>query len=334
MEQSRENIEKQRNTISILVPCYNEESALRLFYVRTAEVIDELKEYDFEILFVNDGSQDGTLSIMQELHQRDSRVSYLDLSRNFGKEIAVIAGIDYLHGDAAIIMDADLQDPPELISEMIHWWQQGYDDVSAKRSSRAGESFFKKWTSHTFYRVLQHLTDIPIQPDVGDFRLLDKQCLDAVRLMRESQRYNKGIFSWIGFCKKEILFTRQPRVSGRSKWNYWKLLNLAIEGITSYSIAPLRVASFMGVLLSALSILYMAYIVIRTLIYGGDVPGYPSLISIILFIGGIQLLFLGIIGEYLGRIFNESKCRPLYFVKDYNGSTIKNRIKRDDFFAK
>ena len=328
MEQSRENIEKQRNTISILVPCYNEESALRLFYVRTAEVIDELKEYDFEILFVNDGSQDGTLSIMQELHQRDSRVSYLDLSRNFGKEIAVIAGIDYLHGDAAIIMDADLQDPPELISEMIHWWQQGYDDVSAKRSSRAGESFFKKWTSHTFYRVLQHLTDIPIQPDVGDFRLLDKQCLDAVRLMRESQRYNKGIFSWIGFRKKEILFDRQARVSGKSKWNYWKLLNLAIEGITSYSIAPLRVASFMGVLLSALSILYMAYIVIRTLIYGGDVPGYPSLISIILFIGGIQLLFLGIIGEYLGRIFNESKCRPLYFVKDYNGSTIKNRIKR------
>lgn len=328
MEQSRENIEKQRNTISILVPCYNEESALRLFYVRTVEVIDELKEYDFEILFVNDGSQDGTLSIMQELHQRDSRVSYLDLSRNFGKEIAVIAGIDYLHGDAAIIMDADLQDPPELISEMIHWWQQGYDDVSAKRSSRAGESFFKKWTSHTFYRVLQHLTDIPIQPDVGDFRLLDRQCLDAVRLMRESQRYNKGIFSWIGFRKKEILFDRQARVSGKSKWNYWKLLNLAIEGITSYSIAPLRVASFMGVWLSALSILYMAYIVIRTLIYGGDVPGYPSLISIILFIGGIQLLFLGIIGEYLGRIFNESKCRPLYFVKDYNGSTIKNRIKR------
>lgn len=329
MEQSRENIEKQRNTISILVPCYNEESALRLFYVRTAEVIDELKEYDFEILFVNDGSQDGTLSIMQELHQRDSRVSYLDLSRNFGKEIAVIAGIDYLHGDAAIIMDADLQDPPELISEMIHWWRQGYDDVSAKRSSRAGETFFKKWTSHTFYRVLQHLTDIPIQPDVGDFRLLDRQCLDAVRLMRESQRYNKGIFSWIGFRKKEILFDRQSRVSGKSKWNYWKLLNLAIEGITSYSIAPLRVASFMGVLLSALSILYMAYIVIRTLIYGGDVPGYPSLISIILFIGGIQLLFLGIIGEYLGRIFNESKCRPLYFVRDYNGRSVKNRMRRE-----
>lgn len=329
LEQSRENTEEQRYTISILVPCYNEEGALNLFYERTAAVIDSLQEYDFEILFVNDGSQDNTLSIMHELHQRDARVSYLNLSRNFGKEIAMIAGIDYLRGDAAIIMDADLQDPPELIPKMIYWWQQGYDDVSAKRSSRAGETFFKKWTSHTFYRILQHLTDIPIQPDVGDFRLLDRQCLDAVRRMRESQRYNKGIFSWIGFRKKEILFARQPRISGRSKWNYWKLLNLAIEGITSFSIAPLRMASFMGCLLALLSILYMAYIVIRTLLYGGDVPGYPSLVSIILFIGGIQLLFLGIIGEYLGRIFNESKCRPLYFVKDYNGRCENNRIRKE-----
>nr|WP_304082060.1 glycosyltransferase family 2 protein [Mitsuokella multacida] len=329
MEQSRENTEEQRYTISILVPCYNEEGALNLFYERTAAVIDSLQEYDFEILFVNDGSQDNTLSIMHELHQRDARVSYLNLSRNFGKEIAMIAGIDYLRGDAAIIMDADLQDPPELIPKMIYWWQQGYDDVSAKRSSRAGETFFKKWTSHTFYRILQHLTDIPIQPDVGDFRLLDRQCLDAVRLMRESQRYNKGIFSWIGFRKKEVLFARQARISGRSKWNYWKLLNLAIEGITSFSIAPLRMASFMGCLLALLSILYMAYIVIRTLLYGGDVPGYPSLVSIILFIGGIQLLFLGIIGEYLGRIFNESKCRPLYFVKDYNGRCENNRIRKE-----
>lgn len=329
LEQSRENTEEQRYTISILVPCYNEESALNLFYERTVAVIDSLQEYDFEILFVNDGSQDNTLSIMQKLHRYDERVSYLNLSRNFGKEIAMIAGIDYLRGDAAIIMDADLQDPPELIPKMIYWWQQGYDDVSAKRSSRAGESFFKKWTSHAFYRILQHLTDIPIQPDVGDFRLLDRQCLDAVRRMRESQRYNKGIFSWIGFRKKEVLFARQARISGRSKWNYWKLLNLAIEGITSFSIAPLRMASFMGCLLALLSILYMAYIVIRTLLYGGDVPGYPSLVSIILFIGGIQLLFLGIIGEYLGRIFNESKCRPLYFVKDYNGRLVKNRIGKE-----
>ena len=328
MEQLKDTMETKRYTISILVPCYNEESALRLFYERTTAVIDQLSEYDFEILFVNDGSQDCTLSIMKELHDSDARVSYLNLSRNFGKEIAMMAGIDYLRGDAAIIMDADLQDPPELIPRMIHWWKKGYDDISAKRRSRAGESFFKKWTSHTFYRILQNLTDIPVQPDVGDFRLLDKQCLDAVRLMRESQRYTKGIFSWIGFRKKEIPFDRAPRISGKSKWNYWKLMNLAIEGITSFSIAPLRAASFIGCIFALLALIYMAYIIIRTLIYGGDVPGYPSLISIILFIGGVQLLFLGIIGEYLGRVFNESKCRPLYFVKDYNGTILESKMRK------
>lgn len=237
----------------------------------------------------------------------------------------MIAGIDYLTGDAAVIMDADLQDPPEMIPEMISWWEQGYDDISAKRRSRAGESFFKKWSSHTFYKILQKLSNIPVQPDVGDFRLLDKQCLNALRLMRESQRYTKGMFSWIGFNKKEILFDRDARAAGKTKWNYWKLVNLAIEGITSFTIAPLRAASFVGCILAFVAILYMAYIVIRTLIYGGDVAGYPSLISTILFIGGVQLFFLGIIGEYLGRVFNESKFRPLYLVKDYNGKIILNQ---------
>ncbi|WP_455049131.1 glycosyltransferase family 2 protein [Mitsuokella sp.] len=316
-----------RHLVSILVPCYNEEAVLHQFYERTSEVIAEILAYDFEFVFVNDGSKDKTLDIMRELREKDARVSYVNLSRNFGKEIAMIAGIDYLQGDAAVIMDADLQDPPELISEMISWWEKGYDDVSAKRRSRAGESFFKKWSSHTFYRLLQHLTNIQIQPDVGDFRLLDKQCLNALRLMRESQRYTKGLFSWIGFNKKEILFDRDARAAGTTKWNYWKLMNLAIEGITSFTIAPLRAASFMGCLLAFAAILYMAYIVIRTLIFGGDVPGYPSLISIILFIGGVQLLFLGIIGEYLGRVFNESKFRPLYLVKDYNGEIVLNQRK-------
>ena len=237
----------------------------------------------------------------------------------------MIAGIDYLTGDAAVIMDADLQDPPEMIPEMISWWEQGYDDISAKRRSRAGESFFKKWSSHTFYKILQKLSNIPVQPDVGDFRLLDKQCLNALRLMRESQRYTKGMFSWIGFNKKEILFDRDARAAGKTKWNYWKLVNLAIEGITSFTIAPLRAASCVGCILAFVAILYIAYIVIRTLIYGGDVAGYPSLISTILFIGGVQLFFLGIIGEYLGRVFNESKFRPLYLVKDYNGKIILNQ---------
>ena len=276
-------------------------------------------------MFVNDGSRDHTLDIMRELHEEDSRVSYVDLSRNFGKEIAMIAGIDYLTGDAAIIMDADLQDPPELIPEMISWWEKGYQDVSAKRRSRAGESFFKKWSSHAFYTILQKMSSVPMQCDVGDFRLLDKQCLNALRLMRESQRYTKGLFSWIGFEKKEVLFDRDARAAGKTKWNYWKLLNLAIEGITSFTIAPLRASAFVGCILAFFAILYMLFIVLRTLICGEDVPGYPSLVSIILFIGGIQLFFLGIIGEYLGRVFNESKFRPLYLVKDYNGQTIMDQ---------
>ena len=319
-----------KQTISILVPCYNEEAVLHEFYERTSAVIDGIAAYDFELIFVNDGSSDRTMEILRELRGRDRRVSYVDLSRNFGKEIAMIAGIDYLKGDAAVIMDADLQDPPEMIPEMISYWEQGYDDISAKRRSREGETFLKKWSSHTFYRILQKLSNIPVQPDVGDFRLLDKQCLNALRMMRESQRYTKGLFSWIGFNKKEILFDRDARVAGETKWNYWKLTNLAIEGITSFTIAPLRMASFVGCILAFAAILYMAYIVIRTLLFGGSVPGYPSLLSVILFIGGVQLLFLGIIGEYLGRIFNESKFRPLYLVKDYNGEFVVEQRKGRD----
>ena len=313
-----------RQLISILVPCYNEEAALPVFYDRTSKVINSINRYEFQFVFVNDGSTDDTLRILKELRERDTRVCYIDLSRNFGKEIAMIAGIDYLSGDAAIIMDADLQDPPELIPEMISYWEQGDDDVCAKRTSREGETFFKKWSSHMFYRILQGVSNIPIQKDVGDFRLLDKQCLEALRLMRESQRYTKGLFSWIGFNKKEILFERPARIAGKTKWNYWKLLNLAIEGLTSFTIAPLRLASFVGCVLAFLAMMYMAVIII----YGGDVAGYPSLITVILFIGGVQLFFLGIMGEYLGRVFNESKFRPLYLVKEYNGNkVIKQKVR-------
>lgn len=314
-----------KKIISILVPCYNEAVVLNQFYQRLSQVITNIPQYNFQFMFVNDGSKDQTLDIMRELHEKDSRVSYVNLSRNFGKEIAMIAGIDYLMGDAAIIMDADLQDPPELIPEMISWWEKGYQDVSAKRRSRAGESFFKKWSSHAFYTILQKMSSVPMQRDVGDFRLLDKQCLNVLRLMRESQRYTKGLFSWIGFEKKEVLFDRDARAAGKTKWNYWKLLNLAIEGITSFTIAPLRASAFVGCILAFIALLYMLFIVLRTLICGEDVPGYPSLVSIILFIGGIQLFFLGIIGEYLGRVFNESKFRPLYLVKDYNGQTVMDQ---------
>lgn len=309
-------------TITILVPCYNEEAVLKKFYDRVQSVIEKISDYEFAYLFINDGSNDQTLEIMRQLHKLDKHVHYLALSRNFGKEIAMIAGLDRVESDAVVIMDADLQDPPELLPEMIDWWQKGYKDVCAKRRSRDGESWFKKWSSHTYYKLLQRLTNVPIQIDVGDFRLLDRQCIEALKLFRESQRYTKGMFSWIGFDKKEILFDRDARAAGQTKWNYWKLLNLAIEGITSFSMAPLRIASFLGCILSITSMIYMLIVIFKTIIFGEDVKGYPSLVSIILFIGGVQIFFLGIIGEYLGRIFNESKQRPLYLVKEFDGEIV------------
>ena len=309
-------------TIAILVPCYNEEAVLLQFYERVQSVIERIPEYKFNYVFVNDGSTDGTIDIMRQLHKNNADVHYVNLSRNFGKEIAMIAGLDHVESDAVVIMDADLQDPPELLIEMVQWWNKGYKDVCAKRRSRAGESWLKKWTSHAYYKLLQNMTNIPVQVDVGDFRLLDRQCIEALKLFRESQRYTKGMFSWIGFDKKEILFDRDARAAGKTKWNYWKLINLAIEGITSFTMMPLRIASFLGCILSITTMVYMIYVIIKTLIFGDPVPGYPSLVSIILFIGGVQIFFLGIIGEYLGRIFNESKHRPLYLVKEYDGELV------------
>ena len=314
-------------TISILVPCYNEEVVLLKFYERVQSVIKDIADCEFDFVFVNDGSTDSTVDIMRHLRKNNSNVHYVNLSRNFGKEIAMIAGLDHVDSDAVIIMDADLQDPPELLPEMISWWNKGYKDVCAKRRSRDGESWFKKWSSHTYYKLLQHMTNIPIQIDVGDFRLLDRQCIEALKLFRESQRYTKGMFSWIGFDKKEILFDRDARAAGKTKWNYWKLFNLAIEGITSFTMLPLRIASILGCILSITTMIYMIYVILRTLIFGEAVRGYPSMVSIILFIGGVQIFFLGIIGEYLGRIFNETKHRPLYLVKEYDGEiVIKQKV--------
>lgn len=300
--------------IDILVPCYNEEAVLPQFYQRTCAVIDALPDYAFTFIFVNDGSRDQTLPILRQLHEKDKRVAYVSLSRNFGKEAAMLAGMDYAEGDALVIMDADLQDPPELLPDMIAWWEKGYRDVSARRRRREGETFFKKWSSHVYYRLLKKLSPVPVQEDVGDFRLLDRRCVKALRSLRECQRYTKGLFSWIGFEKKEILFDRPPRAAGKTKWNYWKLFNLAIDGITSFTTAPLRIAAFAGCFLAFVAAIYLVFIVLRTLLYGEDVPGYPSLISLILFIGGVQFTFMSILGEYVGRIYNESKGRPPYIV--------------------
>lgn len=310
-------------TISILVPAYNEEEVITKLYRRLDEVLLRLPDYHWEILFVNDGSKDNTLHLIKKLWQTDKRISYINLSRNYGKETAMIAGLDNALGDAVILIDADLQDPPELIPEMIKYWESGFDDVFAKRRSRSGETKLKRYTASMFYKILKRLTKIPIQENTGDFRLLDRRCVEALKQLRETQRYTKGMFSWIGFNKKEILFDRDPRAAGESKWNYFKLFDLAIEGITSFTTAPLRLSSCLGGVISVFAFFYMTIVIIKTLVFGEAVQGYPSLMVAILFLGGIQLLSLGIIGEYIGRIFNETKRRPLYFVDEYNGQRVK-----------
>jgi polyisoprenyl-phosphate glycosyltransferase len=312
-----------RKKISILIPAYNEQEVLSHLYERLNKFAGETSDYDFEFLFVNDGSRDRTLEIIKNYAEKDARVAYVNLSRNFGKETAMLAGLDHVTGDATVIIDADLQDPPELIPQMLKYWEEGYDDVYAKRTSRKGESWLKKTTSSAFYRVLQHSTRIPIQKDTGDFRLLDKRCVEALRQIRESQRYTKGMFSWIGYKKKEITYERDPRAAGETKWNYLKLLNFAIDGITSFTTSPLRISSVFGILVSLSAFIYIIYLVVRTIAFGTDLAGYPSMMAVILFLGGIQLLSLGVIGEYVGRIFNETKNRPLYFVEEYHAGSNK-----------
>ena len=314
--------------ISILIPAYNEEAVLDKLYARLAKLADTQKGYNFEFLFVNDGSKDKTLEIIKDFAEKDARVSYVNLSRNFGKEIGMIAGLDHVQGEATVIIDADLQDPPELIPEMIKLWEEGYDDVYAKRKSREGETWFKKATSRLYYKTLQNLTHIPIQKDTGDFRLLDRRVVEALKQFRESQRNTKAMFSWVGFHKKEILYDRDPRAAGETKWNYLKLVELAIDGITSFTTAPLRVSTYAGIAVSVFTFLYLVYLVIRTVFFGTDLAGYPSMMAVILFLGGVQLLSLGVIGEYIGRIFNETKQRPLYLVEEYHDGKTPKKSRR------
>ena len=309
--------------ITLLIPAYNEQEVLEPLFEHLDTLAKSTKNYQFEFLFVNDGSRDDTLDIIKQRAEKDSRISYINLSRNFGKEIAMIAGIDHVKGDAMVILDADLQDPPELIPEMIAYWEEGYDDVYARRNSREGETWVKKRTSSWYYKLLQSSTNIPIQIDTGDFRLLDRRCIDALKQFRESQRNTKAMFSWIGYRKKEIFYNRDPRIAGTTKWNYRKLVNLAIDGITSFTTAPLRIATISGLGISLLAFCYILYLVIRPLFGVPTGAGYSSLMAVILFIGGIQMLFLGIIGEYIGRIFVEVKQRPLYLIEEYHEGTAK-----------
>ena len=310
-----------RKKITLLIPCYNEEESLPLLYPELKKLMEANELYDWEIMFVNDGSKDNTLEILAKLRATDSRVNYIDLSRNFGKEVAMLAGFDYATGDCLIIMDADLQHPPTLIPEMIKWWEFGYDDVYAKRQSRGKESWLRKRLSLQFYKILQSSSRYDVLQNVGDFRLLDRKCVNALKKMRESERYTKGMYCWIGFKKKEIEFKQGDRVAGVSSWNYRQLFSLAIDGITSFTNAPLRISTITGGIVSILAFVYMFWVIIKAIIWGDPVQGYPTLVTLLLFLGGIQLLSLGIIGEYIGRIYNETKNRPNYIVRDFNGNT-------------
>ncbi|CCZ18558.1 MAG: glycosyltransferase family 2 protein [Clostridia bacterium] len=310
--------------ITILVPAYNEEEALPLLYERVSKIMNDMKDYEFELLFVNDGSKDNTLNEIKKLREQDKRVSYVDFSRNFGKEIGMIAGLDYATGDCVIIMDADLQDPPELIPQMVELWEQGYDDVYAQRKSRKGETWLKKFTSKMYYKVLQSLTRVPIQKDTGDFRLLDRRCVNALKKMRETSRCSKSMFSWIGYNKKAILYDRDPRIAGKTKWNYMKLIDLAIDGITAFTTSPLRISTFLSIPTFLALLIYFIYVIVKCCRLHIAIQAFQATILLILFFAGVQIVLIGIMGEYLGRIFNESKQRPLYLVNEYNGEKETN----------
>ena len=308
--------------ISLLIPCYNEEKTIPMLYPELTKLMEKNNQYEWEVMFVNDGSVDGTMDQLRALREKDQRFNYVDLSRNFGKEIAMLAGFDYVTGDCMIIIDADLQDPPTLIPEMLKYWEEGYEDVYAKRKSRGKESWLRKRLSLMFYKLLQSSSRFDVLQNVGDFRLLDRCCINALKRMRESERYTKGMYSWIGFKKKEVEFDRGDRVAGESSWNYKQLFSLAIDGITSFSNLPLRISTVIGCLVSLLAFIYMLFVYVKALVWGDPVRGYPSMVMLILFLGGIQLLSLGIIGEYIGRIYNETKNRPDYIVREFNDERV------------
>jgi glycosyltransferase involved in cell wall biosynthesis len=298
---------------------YNEQDVLPMLFERLRSLMDSQPRYDWEVWLVNDGSKDRSLSMAMQIHTTDNRFHYIDLSRNTGKEAAMLAGFDNVTGDCVVIMDADLQEPPEVVPDMLKEWENGYDDVYGRRVSRAKLPWLRKKLTVLYYHILQKTTNIPVLENVGDFRLLDRQCIDALTQLRETHRYTKGMYCYIGFRKKEVPFVQAQREAGTSKWNLFKLIALAMEGITSYTIAPLRIATLAGALASLFCVVYMLFIFVKTLWFGEEVQGFPTLMITILFLGGLQLLTLGILGEYVGRIFNETKNRPVYFIREIDG---------------
>jgi len=303
--------------LTVVVPAYNESEGLRDFHARLAAVFDGL-DLETEVLYVDDGSRDDTYAIMCALREADPRVSTLKLSRNFGKELALTAGLDYAEADAVVVIDADLQDPPELIPAFLAHWREGYDVIYGTRASRAGESGFKKMTASAFYRVMGRLSQVPIPRDTGDFRLLSRRALDALKQLRERQRFMKGLFTWVGYRQIAVVYHRDPRHAGATKWNYWRLWNFAIDGITSFSGAPLKLATYIGLATAALAFVFGLWVLGKALLFGDPVRGYPSLMVIVLFLGGVRIVENSVIGEYLGRLYVESKQRPLYLIEEYH----------------
>ncbi|NEP77035.1 MAG: glycosyltransferase family 2 protein [Okeania sp. SIO3B3] len=304
--------------LSLVVPMYNEQEVLGTFFDAVLPIMERIG-LSFEIVCVNDGSSDGTLEALRQFRQRDERIKIVDLSRNFGKESALSAGIDHAVGRGVIPMDADLQDPPEVVVDLVAKWQEGYEMVLAVRQDRSSDTAFKRFTANTFYRVIGRMSDVEIPPNAGDFRLMDRKVIDALALLPERSRFMKGMFAWLGFRQAVVYYARCPRAAGESKWKYWKLWNFALEGIVSFTSAPLKVWSYFGFATAALGIVYMFYIIAKTMLFGVDVPGYASLIVVILFFNGLTMIGLGVLGEYLSRIFNEVKQRPVYLVRERMG---------------
>lgn len=305
-----------RPVLSVVVPAYNEQEVLPTFHARLAPVMEAIG-LPWEVVYVNDGSRDRTLTIMEGLKAADPRVALVNLSRNFGKEIALTAGLDHAAAtDAVIVIDADLQDPPEVIPDLVAAWRQGFDVAYARRRAREGETWLKKATAKAFYRVMQKVGGkVELPADTGDFRLISRRALDALLALREQHRFMKGLFAWVGFPSTPVLYDRAPRAAGETKWNYWRLWNLSLEGITAFTVGPLKVATYLGLFTAIVAGIYGLQLIIRTILFGNPVAGYPSLMAVVLFLGGVQLMTLGIIGEYLGRVFNETKGRPLYIVE-------------------
>lgn len=309
-------------TISIIIPCYNEALNIEKLYSKIKKVFCTIPLYNYELVFVNDGSNDSTQEALLKLIESDSaHVRVIELSRNFGKEAALTAGIDHASGDALIPLDADMQDPPELIPALVLEWQKGFDVVLAKRLSRNGDSFSKRITAKIFYSIHNEISNLKIPNDVGDFRLISRKVADTIKQLPERQRFMKGIFAWAGFKTTAIEYEREARNNGQTKFSGWKLWNLAIEGVTSFSTAPLRIWTYIGATIALFTAIYGLFIISKTLIYGSDVPGYASLLTIILFLGSLQLIGIGILGEYIGRIYMETKRRPNYIISKIHGDT-------------